>query len=155
MSKKTKKTCPNCGQEYDGVPAISRKDNETEICPVCGMKEALAAAGKSVKKHDEKTKLVEALELVNQRISDERTRLEAITLVKDSNELDPVLVEGETEAGYWVQTWVGEADLQWIAETLLKYDYPIYKVLGEDFPDAMWEELGRHFGLKTVTSVDL
>lgn len=33
--------CPKCGREYSAPPAISRKDNKTEICPVCGMVEAL------------------------------------------------------------------------------------------------------------------
>lgn len=37
--------CPICGKEYDEHPAISRKDNETEICPTCGTIEALDAAG--------------------------------------------------------------------------------------------------------------
>lgn len=35
--------CPICKKEYEGYPAISRKDNETEICPDCGQKEALDA----------------------------------------------------------------------------------------------------------------
>lgn len=34
-------TCPRCGREYTGHPAISRADNETLICPDCGTKEAL------------------------------------------------------------------------------------------------------------------
>ena len=33
--------CPICGNEYTEHPAISRKDNITEICPACGTKEAL------------------------------------------------------------------------------------------------------------------
>ena len=33
--------CPKCGQRYNSHPAISREDNKTEICPVCGMKEAM------------------------------------------------------------------------------------------------------------------
>lgn len=33
--------CPLCGNEYTEHPAISRKDNVTEICPKCGTKEAL------------------------------------------------------------------------------------------------------------------
>ena len=34
--------CPKCGREYNCPPAISREDNETEICPVCGIVEAFA-----------------------------------------------------------------------------------------------------------------
>lgn len=33
--------CPICGCEYTEHPAISRRDNKTEICPSCGTKEAL------------------------------------------------------------------------------------------------------------------
>lgn len=35
------RTCPICGKDYIEYPALSRKDNETEICPDCGMLEAL------------------------------------------------------------------------------------------------------------------
>jgi RNA polymerase subunit RPABC4/transcription elongation factor Spt4 len=35
------KICPICKQKYKGQPAISRKDNKTEICGNCGTTEAL------------------------------------------------------------------------------------------------------------------
>lgn len=35
--------CPLCGRAYDEPPALSRADNQTDICPRCGMMEALAA----------------------------------------------------------------------------------------------------------------
>ena len=35
------KYCPKCHKQYSGYPAISREDNETEICPECGQLEAL------------------------------------------------------------------------------------------------------------------
>lgn len=35
--------CPKCGCEYTGRSALSREDNKTEICPDCGMREALNA----------------------------------------------------------------------------------------------------------------
>lgn len=35
------RVCPKCGYEYEGYPAISREDNKTEICPECGIREAL------------------------------------------------------------------------------------------------------------------
>ena len=42
MTKKNRKrTCPLCKNTYYSYPAISRKDNKTEICPDCGIKEAL------------------------------------------------------------------------------------------------------------------
>lgn len=35
------RTCPRCSQKYLDYPAISRLDNETEICSTCGQVEAL------------------------------------------------------------------------------------------------------------------
>jgi len=35
------RVCPSCNKTYTEVPALSRKDNKTPICPACGMKEAL------------------------------------------------------------------------------------------------------------------
>ena len=40
----TGRKCPVCGKEYTAPPALSRKDNKTQICPLCGMREALDAA---------------------------------------------------------------------------------------------------------------
>ncbi len=39
------KVCPLCGCTYTGVPALSRADNETLICPDCGTREALQSIG--------------------------------------------------------------------------------------------------------------
>ena len=47
------KTCPCCGQLYSGVPALSRTDNETLICPDCGTREALAGLGIATAEQDE------------------------------------------------------------------------------------------------------
>ena len=41
----TERTCPKCGCVYTGVPALSRTDNETLICPDCGIREALELDG--------------------------------------------------------------------------------------------------------------
>lgn len=43
MSERTPRICPSCGQTYTEPLALSRKDNETDICPSCGMMEALTA----------------------------------------------------------------------------------------------------------------
>ena len=37
--------CPLCGKMYCGVPALSRTDNETLICPDCGTRQALQSIG--------------------------------------------------------------------------------------------------------------
>ena len=36
--------CPKCDGLYTGYPAISRRDNKTEICTACGISEALEDA---------------------------------------------------------------------------------------------------------------
>lgn len=43
MSEKRERICPVCGRSYTDPPALSRRDNKTDICPECGMREALAA----------------------------------------------------------------------------------------------------------------
>lgn len=42
IAKKFRK-CPLCGKMYSEPPALSRKDNKTEICSLCGTREALEA----------------------------------------------------------------------------------------------------------------
>lgn len=44
--------CPRCGRTYNGVPAMSRRDNETPICPDCGTREALESIGVSKEEQD-------------------------------------------------------------------------------------------------------
>ncbi len=39
------KICPRCHNAYHGVPALSRKDGRTLICPDCGTREALDSIG--------------------------------------------------------------------------------------------------------------
>ena len=38
---KSYRMCPRCGRPYSDYPAISRYDNKTEICPDCGVEEAM------------------------------------------------------------------------------------------------------------------
>ncbi len=35
------RTCPRCDTDYVGWPALSRRDNATDICPGCGTEEAM------------------------------------------------------------------------------------------------------------------
>ena len=58
------KQCPICGRNYSAPPAISRADNETEICPVWGVVESLAGFDDG----EEIIKAVEALEIKNGRV---------------------------------------------------------------------------------------
>ena len=36
-----KRKCPICGKFYSEYPAVSRIDDETEICPQCGIEQAI------------------------------------------------------------------------------------------------------------------
>lgn len=56
----TMSTCPKCGRNYTASPAISRSDNETEICPVCGAEESIAFL--SEKQREEIITKIEAAE---------------------------------------------------------------------------------------------
>lgn len=40
---------PECGKYYAGYPVLSREDNKTEICPECGIKEAISIFKLSLK----------------------------------------------------------------------------------------------------------
>lgn len=94
-------------------------------------------------------KLEDAVAVVQKEIRDLRAKYESVA---KTEEQDPIMVEGETSAGYFCQLMVDPKD---VAKILLEYDYPVWRVLGEDAPDAMWEDLGRKFGLEHVCSVDL
>ncbi len=37
--------CPICGKTYTDMPALSRLDNVTLICPDCGTRQALESLG--------------------------------------------------------------------------------------------------------------
>ena len=47
------KICPKCGKEYTGYPATSRVDNKTDICPLCGVKEALESFAEYLEREGE------------------------------------------------------------------------------------------------------
>ena len=94
-------------------------------------------------------KLEDAVAVVQKEIRDLRAKYESVA---KTEEQDPILVEGETSAGYFCQLMVNPQE---VAKIFVDYDYALYRVLGEDAPDAMWEDLGRKFGLEHVCSVDL
>ena len=52
------RTCPICGQEYTGRPAISRTDCEILICPDCGTRQALTSIGIDA---EEQEKILDAI----------------------------------------------------------------------------------------------
>ena len=101
---------------------------------------------------DEKQADKDAIERVKHLISDYRTIIEAVTLLKEDACPDPIMIEGETRTGYYCRLMVDPRD---IAPILLKYDYPTYRILEDDAPDQMWYDLGEKLGLASVTSFDL
>ena len=48
--------CERCGKTFIGEPALSRKDNKTEICSHCGLKEAIEEFNEETKKISEENK---------------------------------------------------------------------------------------------------
>lgn len=92
-----------------------------------------------------------AQETINLVISDYRTGLEAITLC-DDEDLDPIMVDGQTRSGHNCSLFVNPKE---VAQIVLKYDYPVFAVLEEEPPQAMWDDLASHFGLDAVTAFDL
>ena len=52
------RACPLCGKTYTDHPALSRIDNETLICPDCGVRQALTSIGIS---DEEQEKILEAI----------------------------------------------------------------------------------------------
>lgn len=91
-----------------------------------------------------------ALDIIQQKISDYRTKLEAITI--SNAELQPIMIEGQTRTGYHCQLMDNPKTA---AEIMLRHNYPIFATLGEDAPDAMWQELADEYGLETVSAVGL
>lgn len=111
-------------------------------------KTAIQEMDKTIKRRNDE-KLVEAVKLVNEAIVAEYKRLEDIAKTEEG---DPILIEGETTVGYFCHLMV---DPKEVAKIALEYNYPVWHILRQDYPDGMWEDLGRKFGLATVCSIDL
>lgn len=69
-------------------------------------------------------KLEDAVAVVQKEICDLRAKYESVA---KTEEQDPIMVEGETSAGYFYQLIVDPKD---VAKILLEYDYPVWRVLG-------------------------
>lgn len=48
--------CERCGRIFAEEPALSRKDNKTEICSHCGLEEAIEEFNEEMKKISEEDK---------------------------------------------------------------------------------------------------
>ena len=100
-------------------------------------------------KQTEAMSLSDAVRIVKEAIDAEETRLKKLA---NETEAGPVMLEGETSARYDVQMMV---ESSMAAKIMLKYEYPVYKVLEEDAPHAMWDELAEMVGLGEVYGVDI
>lgn len=47
------RVCPRCKRKYSDYPATSRRDNTIQICPDCGLKEAMNDSGINLEKQKE------------------------------------------------------------------------------------------------------
>ena len=93
--------------------------------------------------------LSEAVRIVQEAIAESEARLRQVA---NSEENDPVILEGETTTGYYVHMMVDPAK---IAKIMLDYWYPVYWILEEEAPQGMWDDMAEMVGLKNVAAVDL
>nr|WP_083628014.1 DUF4314 domain-containing protein [Hornefia porci] len=63
-----RRVCPVCGGSLTCHPALSRRDNKTEICPDCGTREALAAIGVDIE--DQEGVIAAIHELKDEKVSE-------------------------------------------------------------------------------------
>ena len=93
------KVCPKCKSRYLGYPAISRVDNETEICQDCGQREAVAAwvAGRIVEgyKNDyPKGTRIQLLHMANEKYPVEDGMYGTVDHVDDTGTLHCIFDDG-------------------------------------------------------------
>ena len=96
-----------------------------------------------------KENLLEAVKLVQKAIEAERKKYEKIA---DNYDASPVMVEGSTSAGYFAQTHADPSD---IARIFTNYDYAMFRILEEDVPQGMWDDIARLVGFESVSCVDI
>ena len=82
-------------------------------------------------------KLEDAVAVVQKGIRKWRERYKSVT--NKNGQDHPIMVEGETTTGYFCQLM---ANPQEVAKIFVDYDYALYRILGEDALDTMWEDLG-------------
>lgn len=100
---------------------------------------------------DEKQKasLDEAVKIVNQAI---RERENELRKYMETDSTETVMVEGETDTGYGCCALICAKE---VARIMLDYGEPMYRVLGEEYPQGIWDGLAHIAGLETIYSVDI
>lgn len=96
------------------------------------------------------TEEARARETISVALREYTDELDAI--ISSEDDLDPIMVEGETNTGYYCQMMVNPKE---VAKIILKYDYPLYAFFEEESPQAMWDELAELFGLARISTFDL
>ena len=104
---------------------------------------------KSTDKAKETVPLHEAVRIVNAAIKAEEDRLKRISKSEGD---EPAMMEGMTTERFFVQLMIDPAK---VAKIMLDYWYPVYRILGEEAPQEMWDTMARMVGLDEVCSVDL
>ena len=113
------------------------------------MAQSTTGEQKTTEKMQPDIELSEAVRIVKTVIAAEEDRLKQIA---EGTEYEPILLIGETSQGCDAHVM---ADPSKVAQVLLDYDYPLYKVLEEDWPQEMWDTLAQMVGLESVYSVDM
>ena len=113
------------------------------------MTQSTTGEQKPTEKTQPDMELSEAVRTVKTAIAAEQNRLKQIA---EGTEYEPILLIGETAQGYDAHVM---ADPSKVAQVMLDYDYPLYKVLEEDWPQEMWDALAQMVGLESVYSVDM
>ena len=94
-------------------------------------------------------KLEDAVKIVQAAI---KAKEDYYTKIANTEEQDPIMLEGMTAKGYGCTLMVDPKD---VARIFLEYNYPVWSILEEESPIGLWDDLARFYGLETVSSVDL
>ena len=86
------KKCPKCKLEYKRPPSISRLDNKTEICELCGTAEAMAIFKMATENKMVELSIVKETKIEKEMKKELKERGQAYYIMKDGTkiELEPL-----------------------------------------------------------------
>lgn len=84
--------CPKCKLEYKRPPSISRLDNKTEICELCGTAEAMALMKMAMENKMVELSIVKETKIEKEMKKELKERGQAYYIMKDGTriELEPL-----------------------------------------------------------------
>jgi len=84
--------CPKCKLEYKRPPSISRLDNKTEICELCGTAEAMAIFKMATENKMVELSIVKETKIEKEMKKELKKRGQAYYIMKDGTriELEPL-----------------------------------------------------------------